>query len=75
MKTFSISDRLKHNLEFENEKQTEHYDLKDGITTCITKQPMSSGQGCLFILFPYQGVLQHSLTDQKGNLGEQLLSP
>lgn len=42
-----ISGRFKHNLEFENKKQTEHSDLKDGITTCIMKQPLPSGQGFL----------------------------
>lgn len=61
--------RFKYNLEFENGKQTEHHDLKDGIAICIVKQPLPSGQGFL-ILFAYQGVLRQGLTDQKGSLGE-----
>lgn len=37
--------RFKYNLEFENGKQTEHHDLKDGIAICIVKQPLPSGLG------------------------------
>lgn len=68
-----ISDTFKHNLEFENRKPTGHQGLKDRITICTTKQRLPSGQGFLFILFAYRGVLQHGFTDQKGSLGKQLL--